>query len=150
MEGKVESNSKGISGVKIDLMKDNKVIESTTTEDTNGKYIFESVKPGRYTLKSSHESFEIKNKEINFELKWGSKIIDEVFEINGFSVKGKLFKLDSKSEGLKDITFEIKSNNGQGRCGKINKLCEAKSDESGNIVFKSIEPGRYTIVYILL
>lgn len=129
-------------------MQDTKIIESSTT-DIKGKYVFTSVKPGNYILKASHESFEITKNTINFETKWGSVNVEEIFEITGFSVKGRITKLDSTSEGLKDVSFQIKSRNGKGRCGKINKECEVISNENGYFEFKSIEPGTYTIVYLL-
>lgn len=63
-DGLQDPGEKGVSGIKVSLKNNKGNLVDTETTDSNGKYLFENLNPGKYTVEFSYDNL----KELGYEI----------------------------------------------------------------------------------
>jgi len=164
LNGKVGSvgRDQGPSGVTVSLVdKDSKVIATNVTDD-NGKYMYENIMPGVYTVKASHPSWSMKNDEVKVIVENNNVEIQDQIEVAGYDVKGLVLSSGEPIEGVSFILFSQDDKKKESVLGckavpkevlsglkeniKETPLCYVLSEKDGSFVFPTVPTGDYVLV----
>lgn len=91
VSGRVEAkNNDGKSqpqpGVTVELIdQDAKVVQSSVSGE-KGIYAFKNVHPAKWTVRASHATWTIANKEIEFQVVWDNTQVGEAIRVTGYQV----------------------------------------------------------------
>jgi len=155
----VENSGKGPSNVRVEIFDaKNKKISETVTE--NGKFRFDKILTGKYTIRPTEGqkgyAFKQGHKEINCEITWkkGQQCTGEIL-ISGYDVTGSFFNFN---QNLKNAIVFLYPSDKQAKisipCSQPEikhplssenrkYLCYAKPGEKGEFTFREVPSGEY-------
>lgn len=158
LSGKVvthgDTRMNGPSGIKLNLISDNKAIDSALS-GPDGIYYFSNVMPGAYQIEAQHESIEFLTKKVSVVLSkenWSAK---ENIVVLGYKIEGRV--LTSNGNPVPNAIVSLHYNDeSQSKidtkrfvCDLSSKsnlqICHVKTDSNGKFSFLNVEFGKYKL-----
>ncbi|TWU36556.1 Serine-aspartate repeat-containing protein D precursor [Novipirellula aureliae] len=156
----IDPDEPPIAGVTIELRDDSGRLISQTQTDSNGRYRFANLPPGRYHIIElqpvgyfqgaqhigSGGGEVIEDDHLALSLSAGNDVVDYNFcELEPSSISGSVwsetdldFQYNSGDVVISGVTIELMDENG-------NVLATTKTDSLGNYEFKNLAPGIYSV-----
>ncbi|WP_373319408.1 SdrD B-like domain-containing protein, partial [Staphylococcus americanisciuri] len=160
-DGIQDANEKGIAGVTVVLKDDQGREISRTTTDNNGKYLFDNLDEGRYTVEfgtpdgyvptkvdqGNNDATDSDGLKVEVDLRQDDLTIDSGFHKKPVKLGDYVWE-DTNRDGIQDpdekgisgVTVILKDDQG-------NEIGRTTTDENGGYVFEDLEPGDYTVEF---
>ena len=156
-DGVQDAGEAGIAGVTINLYDGNGNLISTAVTDADGKYLFDHLPPGDYTVKvdistlppelaQTYDADGGLDSQSSLTLAPGEQNLDQDFGYNNEGAIGDTVWLDLDGDGVQDageagipgVTINLYDGNG-------NLIGTAVTDSDGKYLFDHLPPGNYTV-----
>ncbi|CAK9310181.1 unnamed protein product [Citrullus colocynthis] len=143
----------GPANVNVELLSPNGDVVSSALTSQEGNYLFSNIIPGRYNLRASHPDINVEARgSTEVELGFGNRIVNEIFYVAGYDVRGFVVAQGNPILGVHFYLFsddvkEVDCPQGPGNApGHKKALCHAVSDADGMFRFQAIPCGRYELL----
>ena len=74
------------AGVTVELIDQDKKVAQSAVSAEDGKYSFQNVQPALWTIRASHATWTLANKEAALELVWDNTEVKQPFSVVGYQV----------------------------------------------------------------
>eukprot|EP01080_Neovahlkampfia_damariscottae_P007378 gene7378-11700_t len=150
-----KGSSDGPEGLNLNLRQQegNELLKTTKT-DSNGKFVFSKIIPGKYIVEPSNNDWKIEPKSLNVEMKT-TMTMSSKFIVHGYDIQGNVVSNDLPMSDIKvflytnekvDSSISCEKPKENGPIDNTKPLCFTKTNIEGKFQFKSIPVGNYYVV----
>jgi hypothetical protein len=161
-DSRCKSGATGVSGISVTLRSQSgKGSSQMIKSDSNGKYSFKNVVPGKYFVEASHPTWHFSQNKVSVEVSWGATTVSDKIIVAGFDLSGRV--VIEGNDGIenvdiilytKDKSISVAGCDDLARVSKLphdvknigSAVCVTKSDHSGKFSFAGLPCGAYTVV----